>query len=115
MSRKPSARTLYRLWYVAAGPWAGFFRAVPLVALARGVPGLDAPVLDAGGEAAGAYAYALRSTGRLEGWLGRPDVLLLLDLPGPIGVAMRVWLVGSGVRPVLLLLGWPEPGALVSR
>ena len=28
---------------------------------------------------------------------------------------MRVWLVGSGVRPVLLLLGWPEPGALVSR
>jgi hypothetical protein len=116
MSREPSPRTLYRRWYAAAGPWAGFFRAVPLVALARGVPGLEGWVFDAAGEDGGAgYAGPLMATAQTEGWLGRPDVLLLLDLPAAVSVAVADWLAPSGVRPVLLLLGWPEPGALVSR
>jgi hypothetical protein len=116
MSREPSPRTLYRRWYAAAGPWAGFFRAVPLVALARGVPGLEGWVLAGRVEDGGAgYAFPLMRTGEAEGWLGRPDVLLFLDLPGPISLAVARWLAPFRVRPVLLLLGWPEPGALLSR
>ncbi len=115
MFREPSPRTLYRRWYAAAGPWAGFFRAVPLVALARGVPGLDGAVLDADGEGGGAgCGYPLVATAQAGGWLGRSDVLLILDLPGPLSVTVARWLASSGVRPVLLLLSWPEPGALLS-
>jgi hypothetical protein len=40
--------------------------------------------------------------------------LLLLDLPGPVSVTVARCLASSGVRPVLLLLSWPEPGALLS-
>jgi hypothetical protein len=49
----------------------------------------------------------------VEGWLGRPEVLLLLDLPGPVGVGVAARLAPAGVRPVLLSLLWPEPAALV--
>src|SRR5262245_52944137 len=116
MSREPSPRALYRRWYAAAGPWAGFFRAVPLVALARGVPGLGGGDYDAAGEDGGAgCSRPLTRTGEAEGWLGRPDVLLILDLPGAFSITVARDLGPSGVRPVLLLLGWPEPGALVSR
>jgi len=116
MVREPSPRTLYRRWYAAAGPWAGFFRAVPLVALARGVPGLDGWVLHADGEDGGiGCAFPLLRMGEAEGWLSRPDVLLFLDLPGALSLAVARELAPSGVRPVLLLLGWPEPGALLSR
>ncbi|HZU07719.1 MAG TPA: hypothetical protein VFB73_17275 [Chloroflexota bacterium] len=103
----PNARALYRCWYAAAGPWAGFFRAVPLVALARGIgtlPGAPPPEGVAG---------ELARVGAAEGWLGRPAVLLLLDLPGAQGIATAVGLAPYGVRPVLVLLRWPEPGAVL--
>jgi hypothetical protein len=103
----PDARTLYRRWYAAAGPWAGFFRAVPLVALARGIgarPGALPPEGIAG---------ELARAGAAEGWLGRPAVLLLLDLPGAQGIATAAGLAPYGVRPVLVLLRWPEPGAVL--
>ena len=136
MRRQPSARALYRRWYGAAGPWAGFFRAVPLVALARGVVApprddirRDAPSWERGtrrnasgiGRCAtsvavpgdGDLAAELAGAGRAEGWLGRRDVLLLLDLPGATSVTVAVRLAPHAVRPVLLLLRWPEPGALL--
>jgi len=40
-------------------------------------------------------------------------VLLILDLPGAVGVEIAARLARVGVRPVLLSLLWPEPGALV--
>lgn len=112
--RAPSPRALYRRWYTAAGPWAGFFRAVPLVAWAQGIAapatgGPDAP--DDGWIAP--TASALRGAGRAEGWLARADVLLILDLPGVESVITAWALAPDGVRPVLLLLRWPEPGALL--
>src|SRR3954470_1164802 len=106
-------RAVYRCWYAAAGPWAGFFRAVPLVALARGVL-VAGPMAASGGAAAAApLAAELALAGQTEGWLGRPDVLLILDLPGAVGVEVAGRLAPAGVRPVLLSLLWPEPGALV--
>ena len=108
MGPRPSARAAYRRWYAAAGPWAGFFRAVPLVALAQGVArprplGRELPPVP-----------DLAAVGRAEGWLGRPDVLLLLDFPGVTSLAVVVALGAHGVRPVLVLLLWPEPGALLA-
>ncbi len=112
--RALSPRGAYRRWYAAAGPWAGFFRAVPLVAVARGVLAPHAgPAERAARAEAAALAAALADLGRREDWLGRPDVLLMLDLPGPLGVAMAAALRPAGVRPVLLSLLWPEPAALV--
>jgi hypothetical protein len=88
------------------------------VALARGlsVAGGD-PSAGAAGDAAAeslAVARELVAAGTAERWLGRPDVLLLLDLPGPTSVAVAAALAPHGARPVLLLFLWPEPGALVS-
>jgi hypothetical protein len=117
--RPASARVLgpraaYRRWYAAAGPWVGFFRAVPLVALARGV-GAHGPPPTSGRPAAEAAALAAEvvQAGQTEGWLSRPDALLVLDLPGVVGVEVALRLAPVGVRPVLLSLLWPEPGALV--
>jgi hypothetical protein len=112
-----SVRAAYRRWYAAAGLWAGYFRAVPLVALARGIPIAGGDPL--AGAVAGAtpepvaVARELVAAGTAERWLGRPDVLLLLDLPGPTSVAVAAALASHGVRPVLLLFLWPEPEALV--
>lgn len=113
--RTLGARGAYRRWYAAAGPWAGFFRAVPLVAVARGVlaPRADAAETAAEDRAAQMVAALLADAGRAEGWLGQPEVLLLLDLPGPLGVSVAARLAPDGVRPVLLSLLWPEPAALV--
>jgi hypothetical protein len=109
------ARGAYRRWYAAAGSWAGFFRAVSLVAVARGVlvPRADAAETAAEDRDAQRVAALLADAGRVEGWLGRPEVLLLLDLPGPVGVSVAARLAPAGVRPVLLSLLWPEPAALV--
>jgi hypothetical protein len=115
-----AARLAYRRWYEAAGPWAGFFRAVPLVALAhRGrafarsaASPVDSAESDAGD--VGPLVREVAAVGAAEGWLGRPDVLLLLDLPGAASVAMVAALAAYRVRPVLLLFLWPEPGALVA-
>lgn len=109
-ARPLSARAAYRRWYAAAGPWAGFFRAVPLIAAARGVApaepdGFVPPAEPIAGE--------LAAAGAAEGWLGRPDVLLLLDLPGATSVAVAAALAPAGVRPVVVVFQWPEPGALV--
>src|SRR5438067_756484 len=105
-------RAAYRRWYAAAGPWAGFFRAVPLVALARGVLSVR-PAASGDESEATVLAAELALAGRTEGWLGRPDVLLILDLPGAVGIEVATRLAPVGVRPVLLSLLWPEPGALV--
>jgi hypothetical protein len=117
-ARLLSPRAAYRRWYGAAGSWAGYFRAVPLVALARGIPvaGADPSAGVVGGATPEPLAVAreLAAAGTAERWLGRPDVLLLLDLPGPTSVAVASALASQGVRPVLLLFLWPEPGALVS-
>jgi hypothetical protein len=109
MPAVPSARSAYRRWYAAAGPWAGFFRAVPLVALARGV--ISPPTHTT--ESPEGLIATLGQAGRQEGWLGREDVLLVLDLPGATGVATVAGLAQWGVRPVLLSLLWPEPEALL--
>src|SRR4051812_23971815 len=106
-TRSPHAA--YRRWYVAAGPWAGFFRAVPLVGLARGIA--MAPTEPAA--AADGLAATILAAGTREGWLGRPDVLLVLDLLGAAGVAAVAALRHQGVRPVLLIFLWPEPQALL--
>ena len=109
MRPRRSAGVAYRRWYAAAGPWAGYFRAVPLVALARGVvapPDVPPPSADA-------LVATLAATGDHEGWLGRDDVLLLLDLPGPTSVTVAAGLARWGVRPILLSFLWPEPGALL--
>jgi hypothetical protein len=83
------------------------------VALARGV--LSAGPTPTSGEEAAATQLAaeLALAGQAEGWLGRPDVLLILDLPGAVGVEVASHLALAAVRPVLLSLLWPEPGALV--
>jgi hypothetical protein len=104
-----NSRAIYERWMAAAGPWAGFVRAVPLVALARGV--ISAPT--AAPPAPVALGATLARAGSQEGWLGRPDVLLLLDLPGAVGVGIVAALAQSGVRPVLLLFQWPAPGAVL--
>src|SRR5581483_1163855 len=106
--RTLGARGAYRRWYAAAGPWAGFFRAVPLVAVARGVlaPRADAAETAAADQAVERLAATLADAGRAEGWLGQPEVLLLLDLPGPLGVSVAARLAPAGVRPVLLSLLW---------
>jgi hypothetical protein len=105
-----SARAAYRRWYAAAGPWAGFFRAVPLIALARGAIG-PSPII---AESTVGLVETISQAGAQEGWLGRPDVLLVLDLPGAASVAAVAGLAHWGVRPVLLNFLWPEPGALLS-
>jgi hypothetical protein len=105
----PNIRAVYERWMAAAGPWAGFVRAVPLVALARGA----IPVPVAAPPAPVELSATLVRVGTQEGWLRRPDVLLLLDLPGALGVGIVAGLVQWGVRPVLLLFQWPAPGAVV--
>jgi hypothetical protein len=105
------AHAAYRRWYQAAGRWDGFFRAVPLVALARGVappPEFESAARDDQGIAA-----VLVAVGRAEGWLGRPDALLFLDLPAALGIAAALGLGRYGLRPVLVFFRWPEPGALL--
>ena len=137
MPRRLSVRTAYRRWYAAAGPWAGYFRAVPLVALARGIgtegessassqratrqatqgrgaSSTPRSSLADGAQAADVAAAELVAVGQAERWLGRPDVLLLLDLPSTLSVRLAARLGPYGVSPVLLLLQWPEPGALVT-
>jgi hypothetical protein len=104
---------LYRAWYAAAGPWAGYFRAVPLIALARGVVRRVPPADEAVQTTARALATALLSRGGAAGWLGRPDVLLVLDLPAAQGVEATRLLADHRVRPVLVLLQWPAPRAVV--
>jgi hypothetical protein len=64
-------------------------------------------------EASTGLVQAIRQAGTQEGWLGRADVLLVLDLPGAAGVAAAARLGRWGIRPVLLNLLWPEPGALL--
>jgi hypothetical protein len=84
---------------------------VPLVALARGVappPEGESAARDDQGNAA-----ALVDVGRAEGWLGRPDALLFLDLPAALGIAAALRLGRYGLRPVLVFFRWPEPGALL--
>jgi hypothetical protein len=100
----------YRRWYAAAGPWAGFFRAVPLVALARGV--IPSPATAPAPP--DRLITALAQAGAQEGWLGRADVLLVLDLPGAASVGVAAGLARWNVRPVLLIFLWPEPGALLA-
>jgi hypothetical protein len=56
----------------------------------------------------------VRQSGTSEGWLGRSDVLLVLDLPGGLSVATALGLVPAHVQPVLLLGQWPEPGGLLT-
>jgi hypothetical protein len=117
-----AARAAYRRWYAAAGPWVGYFRAVPLVGLARGAVAADALAPSRPDDSAGpcsgdpdaaALAAELRMAGAAERWLGRPDVLLLLDLPGLMSVATVAALAPDRVRPVLVVFLWPEPGALL--
>ncbi len=113
-ARRAAARVAYRRWHAAAGPWAGYFRAVPLIAEAHGRATASKPRPTKAHAVGGAACTAeLTSAGMAEGWLGRPDVLLVLDLPGALGVAAVAALSPYGVRPVLLVLLWPEPNALV--
>jgi hypothetical protein len=109
MSAAPSAGAAYRRWYAAAGPWAGFFRAVPLVALARGAVAPPATLA----ESPDGLIAIISEVGTREEWLGRPDVLLVLDLPGATSVATAAGLAPWGVRPVVVILLWPEPEALL--
>src|SRR5262245_6648214 len=119
--RAPSPRALYRRWYAAAGPWAGFFRAVPLVAWAQGIaaPSAGAAPIVRGSAREWARGLAPQAArmlwvaGQAECWLGRPEVLLILDLPGVTSVVTVGALAWARVRPVLLLQRWPEPGALL--
>jgi hypothetical protein len=111
--RAVDAFALYRAWYAAAGPWAGYFRAVPLIALARGVVRRVPPAAGAVQATARALAAELLARGGTAGWLGRPDVLLVLDLPAAQGVAVARILADHRVRPVLVLLQWPAPRAVV--
>ena len=72
LRRAPSPRTLgpraaYRRWYAAAGPWAGFFRAVPLVALARGTRSLPGVELGASSRAIIHLLSAAKANARLNG------------------------------------------------
>jgi hypothetical protein len=111
MRQGSRAHAAYRRWYEAAGGWNGFFRAVPLVALARGV----APPPEGHPPSHGddGVAAALATVGRAEGWLGRADALLILDLPATLGTAAALKLGRYGLRPVVIFLRWPEPGALL--
>ena len=113
MRQRVDARLVYRAWYAAAGPWAGYFRAAPLIGLARGVLRLrpDAAMAEATG--ATALAAEMATVGDAVGWLGRPDVLLVLDLPGAESVLAARALAPRGVRPVLVLPQWPAPRATV--
>ncbi len=110
MSIAPSARAAYRRWHAAAGPWAGFVRVVPLVALAQGM----VPRPTAAPEPPEEVVAGLAQAGTQEGWLGRADVLLVLDLPSAVGLGVAAGLARWGVRPVPLIFLWPEPGALLA-
>ncbi|HLI25676.1 MAG TPA: hypothetical protein VKZ60_01310 [Chloroflexota bacterium] len=113
-SRPVDAAALYRAWYAAAGPWAGYWRAVPLIGLARGaarpVPRAAAPAR----ATAPALAAEIVARGGTDGWLGRSQVLVVLDLPAAEGVLVACALAAWNVRPVLVFPQWPAPRATVA-
>lgn len=113
MMPSPDLSARYRAWAAAAGPWAGYFRAVPLVALARGAAPFDAKLSRRVLAAAERLAAQVVAAGQAEGWLGRPAVLLLLDLPGAASVLVSRRLGAHGVQPVVVAFQWPGPRAHV--
>ena len=113
MSRWTEAGTAYRGWYAAAGAWAGYFRAVPLVAYAQGQLRPDRVAAAEAHTTAQVLAAHLVRRGQAECWLGQPNVLLVLDLPGASAIHVTQALGAHGVQPVLLLFQWPGPRALV--
>jgi hypothetical protein len=88
---------------------------VPLVAAARGgYPELSSVEYEDDPTGATSLAFErLLAGGRQEGWLGRPDVLLLVDLPLRLLAYAARLLARHRVRPVLLVMRWPEPGAVL--
>src|SRR5215207_7073340 len=103
----------YRAWHAAAGVWQGYCRVVPLVALARGASRPPGGVTATARRAARALAEQMVAVGEAERWLGQPDVLVVLDLLGAESVLVASELAAHNVRPVLLLLHWPGPRAIV--